>query len=143
MPAYVVDSSKQPMVATGVVDARFDWVETPGGGRAQSDQQSRDEDTGMPVWGVEVMYQQVQYGRTSSVVASVTVPAYDRPEVTALGPIAFDNLRVEVRVIKTTGALVEYWSAEGIAAAVPGSSRRPGSSSSSTSGSGSSSSEAA
>lgn len=140
MPAYVVDSSKQPMVATGVVDARFDWVETAGGGRAQSDVQTRDDDTGMPVWGVEVMYQQVQYGRTSSVIASVTLPAYDRPDVTALGPIGFENLRVEVRVNKNTGGLVEYWSADSIAAPVPGSARRPSSSTSST---GSASSEAA
>ncbi len=140
MPAYVVDSSKQPMVATGVVDARFDWVETAGGGRAQSDVQTRDDATGMPVWGVEVMYQQVQYGRTSSVIASVTLPAYDRPDVTALGPIGFENLRVEVRVNKNTGGLVEYWSADSVAAPVPGSARRPSSSSSS---SGSASAEAA
>ncbi|WP_380169099.1 hypothetical protein [Jannaschia sp. R86511] len=140
MPAYVVDSSKQPMVATGVVDAKFDWVETAGGGRAQSEVQTRDDVTGMPVWGVEVMYQQVQYGRTSSVIASVTLPAYDRPYVTALGPVGFENLRVEVRVNKNTGGLVEYWSADSIAAPVPGSARRPSSSSSS---SGSASSEAA
>lgn len=140
MPAYVVDSSKQPMVATGVVDARFDWVETTGGGRAQSDVQTRDDATGMPVWGVEVMYQQVQYGRTSSVIASVTLPAYDQPDVTALGPIGFENLRVEVRVNKNTSGLVEYWSADSIAAPVPGPARRPSSSSSS---SGSASSEAA
>ncbi|WP_380163782.1 hypothetical protein [Jannaschia sp. R86511] len=133
MPAYVVDSSKQPMVATGVVDAKFDWVETAGGGRAQSDVQTRDDDTGMPVWGVEVMYQQVQYGRTSSVIASITVPAYDRPDVTALGPITFEGLKVEVRINKNTGGLVEYWSAETIAAPVPGSGRRPSATSSSTS----------
>lgn len=132
MPAYVVDSSKQPMVATGVVDAKFDWVETAGGGRAQSDVQSRDEATGMPVWGVEVMYQQVQYGRTSSVIASITLPAYDRPNVSALGPVGFENLRVEVRVNKNTGGLVEYWSADSVAAPVPGSARRPASASSSS-----------
>ncbi|WP_380169514.1 hypothetical protein [Jannaschia sp. R86511] len=133
MPAYVVDSSKQPMVATGVVDAKFDWVETAGGGRAQSEVQTRDGDTGMPVWGVEVMYQQVQYGRTSSVIASITVPAYDRPDVTALGPITFEGLKVEVRINKNTGGLVEYWSAETISAPVPGSGRRPSATSSSTS----------
>jgi len=126
MPAYAVDSSKQPMVATGVVDARFDWVEAPGGARRPSEQQARDEGTGMPLWGVEVMYQQVTYGRTASVVASVTVSSLDQPNVTALGPIGFDNLRVEVRSPKT-GGLIENWFADAIAAPAPGQagSRRP------------------
>ena len=124
MPAYAVDSSKQPMVATGVVDARFDWVEAPGGGRRPSEQQARDEATGMPLWGVEVMYQQTAYGRVNSVVAAVQVQALDQPDVTALGPIAFDGLRVEVRVIKASGVLVENWSAERIASPQPVS-RRP------------------
>ncbi len=124
MPGYVVDSSKQPMVATGVVSVVPEWEEKPGGGRRPTDVQARHEDTGMPLWGVEVMYQQVTYGRVSSVVASITVQAMEQPNVTALGPINFDGLRVEVRVIKASGVLVENWSADGIAAPVAGS-RRP------------------
>jgi hypothetical protein len=38
----------------------------------------------MPLWGVEVMYQQTAYGRVSSVVGSVTVGALDQPQVSAL-----------------------------------------------------------
>ncbi len=137
MPGYVVDSSKQPMVATGVVSVEPEWQEKPGGGRRPKDVQARHEDTGMPLWGVEVMYQQVTYGRVSSVVASVTVQSVEQPNVTALGPIGFDGLRVEVRVIKASGVLVENWTADSLAAPVPGS-RRPA-----TVGGSSSSSEAA
>ena len=126
MPAYAVDSSKQPMIGTGVVEARPEWEEKPGGGRRPSDRQARDEDTGMPLWGVEVMYQQTSYGRVASVVGSVTLGALDQPQVTALGPIAFDNLRVEVRSLKT-GGLVENWSADGIAAPTGPRGGRPGS----------------
>ena len=125
MPAYVVDSSKQPMVATGVVSVVPEWVERPEGGRRPSDVQARHEETGMPLWAVEVMYQQTAYGRVNSVIAAVQVQAMDQPNVTALGPIAFDELRVEVRIIKASGVLVENWTAAGIAAPVPGS-RRPG-----------------
>ena len=139
MPAYVVDSGKQPMVATGVVSVVPEWEEKPGGGRRPTDVQARHEDTGMPLWAVEVMYQQTAYGRVNSVVAAVQVQAMDQPNVTALGPIAFDELRVEVRIIKASGVLVENWTAAGIAAPVPGS-RRPGQTSA---GSGSASSEAA
>ncbi len=132
MPGYVVDSSKQPMVATGVVSVVPEWEEKPGGGRRPTDVQARREDTGMPLWGVEVMYQQVTYGRVSSVVASVTVQSVEQPNVTALGPIGFDGLRVEVRVIKASGVLVENWTADGLAAPVAGS-RRPATPSTSSS----------
>jgi hypothetical protein len=132
MPAYAVDSSKQPMVATGVVGVVPEWEDKPdGSGRRPTDRQARDEDTGMPLWAVEVMYQQTVWGRTSSVVASVTVQGEEQPQVSALGPISFDNLQVEVRVIRSTGALVESWTAERIAGGVPGSRRSSASSGSS------------
>ncbi len=124
MPSYAVDSSKQPMIGTGVVEPRPEWEEKPGGGRRPSERQARDEDTGMPLWGVEVMYQQTSYGRVASVVGSVTVGSVDQPQVTALGPVGFDNLRVEVRTLKT-GGLVENWSADGLAAPVAPRAARP------------------
>ncbi len=97
------------------MEARPEWEEKPGGGRRPSDRQARDERTGMPLWGVEVMYQQTSYGRVASVVGSVTVGAMDQPQVSALGPIAFEGLTVEVRSLKT-GGLVENWAAERVAA---------------------------
>ena len=130
MPAYVVDSSKQPMVATGVVSALPEWEDKPEGGRRPTDRQARDEATGMPLWGVEVVYQQVNYGRVGSVVASVAVQSQEQPQVSAMGPVGFDELRVEVRVIRTTGVLVENWTAERVSPAQPAA-RRAGTASSS------------
>lgn len=115
MPSYAVDSSKQPMILTGVQSVVFEWEEKPGGGRRPSERQARDENSGMPLWGVEVMYQQTSYGRVASVVGSVTIGSVDSPQVVALTPVTFENLRVEVRALKT-GGLVENWSADGIAA---------------------------
>ena len=126
MPAYVVDSSKQPMIATGVVSALPEWEDKPEGGRRPTDRQARDEATGMPVWGVEVVYQQTNYGRVGSVIASVAVQSVDQPQVSALGPVGFDELRVEVRVIRSSGVLVENWTAERVSAAQPAARRGAG-----------------
>jgi hypothetical protein len=99
MPKYSVDSVRQPMTATGIVDAIPEWEETPEGRRRPSDRQARNEDTGMPLWGVEVLYIQTAFGRRSK-------PA----PLTAIG---FENLGVEVRTNKV-GGLVEIWSADGV-----------------------------
>lgn len=76
----------------------------------------------MPLWGVEVIHKQVNYGRESTVTAKVVVPSQDEPVGLPLTPIVFDGLVVEVRVIKASGALVESWRPEGISsgAAVSG-----------------------
>ncbi len=118
MPNYVVDSRKQPMIATGVVGIVQEW-EDRDGSRRPSDRQARDEDTGMPLWNVEVLYQQTSFGRVSSVTAMVAVGAVEQPQVSALGPVVFEGLRVEVRVNKAK-ALVEAWVAESLAGAVKG-----------------------
>ena len=114
MANYAVDSGRQPMVATGIVDAVREWEDRPdGGGRRVSDRQARDEATGFPLWGVEVLYPQTAFGRTSTVTAKVTVPALDQPSPGELVPVGFTGLRVEVRPNKA-GGFSESWSADGL-----------------------------
>ena len=117
MPNYAVDSRKQPMIATGVVGIVQEWEERDGG-RRPSDRQARDEATGMPLWNVEVLYQQASYGRVSSVTAMVAVGSVEEPKVPQLAPVEFEGLRVEVRVNKAK-ALVESWAADRLAPAAP------------------------
>ena len=69
----------------------------------------------MPLWGVEVIYKQTNYGREGTVTAKVVVPSLDEPVGSALTPVEFAGLVVEVRVIRASGALVESWRAESIA----------------------------
>lgn len=111
MSRFAVDSLRQPMTATGIVEAVMEWAETADGKRRPSDTQARDEGTGMPLWGVEVLYLQSSFGRASTVTAKVTVGAEVEPKPAPLTPIAFTGLAVEVRVNKA-GGLVEAWSAE-------------------------------
>ena len=113
MGNYAVDSMRQPMNATGIVEMVREWEETPEGKRRPSDKQARNENTGMPLWEVEVLYIQTSFGRRSTVTARVTIEAEEEPKPSPMTPIAFTGLRVEVRVNKA-GGWVEYWSADSI-----------------------------
>lgn len=113
MGNYAVDSMRQPMNATGIVEMVREWEETPEGKRRPSDKQARNENTGIPLWEVEVLYIQTSFGRRSTVTARVTIEAEEEPKPSPMTPIAFTGLRVEVRVNKA-GGWVEYWSADSI-----------------------------
>lgn len=113
MPNYAVDSTRQPMTATGIVEPVMEWDETPDGRRRPSERQARNEATGMPLWGVEVLYTQTSFGRESTVTAKVTVGAQEQPSPTRLAPIGFVGLRVEIRANKA-GGFVEVWAAEAL-----------------------------
>lgn len=122
MPSYAVDSSRQPMTATGIVEPVFEWEELPDGKRRPGTIQSRNEATGMPLWQVEVLYTQVTYGRRSTSTAMVTVDAEEEPKPRDLTPIGFVGLRAEVRTNKA-GGITEYWNAESIL--LPSSASKP------------------
>lgn len=113
MGNYAVDSMRQPMNATGIIEMVREWEETPEGKRRPSDKQARNENTGIPLWEVEVLYIQTSFGRRSTVTARVTIEAEEEPKPSPMTPIAFTGLRVEVRVNKA-GGWVEYWSADSI-----------------------------
>jgi hypothetical protein len=111
MGNYAVDSTRQPMTATGIVEEVREWEETPDGKRRPSEKQARNEATGMPLWAVEVLYIQTTFGRKSTATAKVIVDAQEEPKPSPLTPIGFNGLRVEVRVNKA-GGFVESWTAE-------------------------------
>jgi len=113
MATYAVDSIRQPMIATAIVEPVMEWDELPDGRRRPSERQARNEDTGMPLWGVEVLYTQTSFGRESTVTAKVTVGAEQQPVPGRLGPVGFVGLRVEARANKA-GGFVEVWSAEAL-----------------------------
>lgn len=113
MATYAVDSTRQAMIATAIVEPVREWEETPDGRRRPSERQARDESTGMPLWAVEVLYTQTSFGRESTLTAKVTVGAEEQPSPVRLAPIGFVGLRVEIRANKA-GGFVEVWSAEAL-----------------------------
>jgi hypothetical protein len=116
MATYAIDSGRTTLVGTGIVEPVMDWTETADGSRRPSEHQARDEATGMPLWGVEVLHQQTSWGRASTVTARVTVGAPAQPVVGQFAPVGFRGLTVDVRVNRKSGALTETWRAEEITA---------------------------
>ena len=72
----------------------------------------------MPLWSVEVIYQQATWGRVSSVTSRVSVGMPQRPVLGEFEPVVFVDLRAEVRVNRA-GGLVESWTADRIADGKP------------------------
>ena len=115
MPSYAVKSQLQRMLSTSLVNPVFDWVQGDDGKRKQSKEQARDDDTGMPLWDVEVMYKQTAYGRESTATAAVRVGSPVQPVLREFAPVEFAGLVVEVRMLKNGTGIGEQWRAEAIA----------------------------
>lgn len=116
MATFAVDSSKQQMIGTGVVEPVLEWVEVDGK-RRPGDKQARHGDTGMPLWAVECVYRSEEWGRASTVCEKVSVGAMSEPTVQPFRPVAFEGLVVSVRVDRRTNSVSCSWSAEAIAGA--------------------------
>jgi len=132
MATYAVDSIRQLMIATAIVEPVMEWEETSDGRRRPSQRQARHEETGMPLWAVEVLYTQTSFGRESTVTAKVTVGAEEQPSPIRLAPIGFVGLRVEIRTNKA-GGFVEVWAAEALMDAGKPTAKQSGTPTSSTS----------
>ena len=116
MATFAMDSSKQQMIGTGVVEPVMEWVEVDGK-RRPGDNQARHADTGMPLWAVECVYRSEEWGRASTVSEKVSVGAMNQPTVQAFRPVTFEGLVVSVRVDRRTNSVSCSWPAESIAGA--------------------------
>ena len=126
MTFYAVDSKRQTILSTGIVNEVPEWVDGPDGKRRPGERQARDENTGMPLWDVEVLYRQTSYGRESNTTAPVRVGSPVRPVLHQFAPVEFRGLVVEVRV--RGGSLTESWKAEELVDDKPGTANAAGSS---------------
>lgn len=113
MATFAIDGTRQKMMTTGVVEPVNEWIEVDGK-RRPGDVQARQEDTGMPLWGVEVVYQSEDWGRKSTVSEKVTVGAQTEPKPGMFQPVIFEGLAVSVRVDKRTNQVSATWMAEAI-----------------------------
>lgn len=117
MATYAVDSARQPMIATGIVNP-VDEFEGEKGSRKRTGNQEKTGD-GVPVWSVEVSYVTEAFGKQATATAGVTVPAAEKPEPAPFSPIEFAGLQVRSWVNFKSGQQVENWSAEALASFTP------------------------
>jgi len=127
---YAVDSKRQSMKSTGIVEEVKEWEERDGK-RRPSEVQARDEDTGMPLWSVEVAYRQSAWGREQTVTGRVVVGMPVKPVLGEYVAVTFVDLRVTVRV-NQAGGLVETWEADRLTDDKPASAAPSGPAASST-----------
>ena len=113
MSTYAVDSNRQELRATGVIEPAPVWEQTADGKRRPTDAQDRNE-AGMPLWLVEVMYASEMFGRQQTVTANVLVPSPTNPALPAFEPVPFEGLSVNVYAPRNGGGVRESWSAAGI-----------------------------
>lgn len=96
------------LVAAAQPEPLMVWEEREGR-RTLTDRQEHDEETGEPIWTAYLM----PVGSERPEVLSVRVRAPQQPVLTQFGPVAVDNLAVNVRVGKD-GRMAQYWEAAGI-----------------------------
>lgn len=123
MSTYAVDSTAQQMRATGIVDPVYDWIDDAATGRRRQSETPARDAAGLPLWAVEAQYIAVSFGRQSTVVCRVTVPAVEIPTLAPFEVVPFVGLTVAVSVPRGGSTVRESWRADSIAAASSGSSR--------------------
>ena len=113
MAKYELKDDTLEMAYTGIVNPKVEWVEGADGRRVRSDVQALD-DHGVPLWLGSTTRLTENFGRQSETLADVTAPSPERPNVRRHDDAQFVGLAVEVRVNKTTGQLVETFTALGL-----------------------------
>lgn len=105
-----------PLIATGNVQAHHPY--DPATGRGAVAQGTND--SGVPLWQVEVLRRDVEYDRPRMVTELVTVPSPSAPKVDEFEPIGerLTDLTVDVTVNRKSGGLRVNWTASGITPAL-------------------------
>lgn len=109
--AIPVDTIRFQPVATGNISPIPVWKEVKGGTNERTDVQASN-DSGIPLWSVEILRDTESFGQKKMVPTSVTVPSATLPEIPLLTAIKFEGLEVDFFVSK--GQIRERWQAESI-----------------------------
>lgn len=86
-----VDSDRMTAIAL-TAQGHHEWVDVDGGGRRPSEVQSKDPETGVPLWSVACS---LVYGDSASTV-NVIVPSAQAIEIEPGETVTFADMRVEL-----------------------------------------------
>lgn len=114
MSTYHLDATAQQLRATGITEPIMQWIEDGTTGRRRPSDVQDVNENGVPLWAIEVQYVAEAWGRLSTVVAKVTMPSPEAPQLAAFEVVPFVGLSVTVTPTKA-GGMREAWRAEGIA----------------------------
>lgn len=118
MRAIPVDTTRTQFIGTGKAAARAEYVEAtdgvPGGERRRirSGNQAKDEDTGLPLWVVDVLVDDDDAERAE--VIGVKVASRDEPHTAKWQPVRFRGLVCSPYVDKGSGRVALSFRADGI-----------------------------
>jgi hypothetical protein len=114
MPEFPVEGKRIRLDATSVVNRVMEWGQDGSGKRFKTETQARHPDTGMPMYGVEVLHRRTNFGEDFTATVVVEVGAAEKPDPVPMTPVVFEGLEVSIFPNKA-GGLQERWSAEAIA----------------------------
>jgi hypothetical protein len=85
-----VDTNKIQFIGTGKAAARAEYVELSDGQRRRSGNQAKDQESGMPLWVVDVLVDDPDSDRAE--IVGVKVASWEEPVTPKWQPVRFKNL---------------------------------------------------
>jgi hypothetical protein len=117
MRAIPVDTTKIAFIGTGKAAARAEYVELSDGQRRRSGNQAKDQESGMPLWVVDVLVDDDNADRAE--VVGVKVASWDEPKTTKWQPVKFINLVAVPYVDSNTHRVGLSFRCDGIEGSAP------------------------
>ncbi len=112
MRTIPVDISRVNFIGTGKAAARAEYVELSDGQRRRSGNQAKDEDSGLPLWVVDVLVDDDTADRAE--VIGVRIASHTEPVVAKWQPVRFRNLVAVPYADRSTGRVQLSMRADGI-----------------------------
>lgn len=112
MRSIPVDVSRVSFIGTGKTASRAEYVELSDGSRRASGNQAKQEETGLPLWVVDVLVDDDTARRAE--VVGVVVASYDEPVTQKWQPVRFRGLVATIYADRASGQAKVSLKAEGI-----------------------------
>lgn len=101
MTAYAVDSRRQDLRATGIVNPVREWRQDPATGKRRRTEVQEVNQDRIPMWDVEIRFVGTAFGEDQTMTAFVKVGSETRPEFVDGSRPEFMDLWVEERGTRT------------------------------------------
>jgi len=118
-----VDTERVTFIGTSKTAEVAEYVELSNGERKRSGGQAKDQDSGMPLWVVDVMVMDPDAPRAE--IVGVKVASYDEPQTVMGQPVKFHGLRALGYVMNGQSRVSYTFRADGIDSPATGRGGKP------------------